>query len=244
MAVAAKEPLSAADLLSVKSRISWGAISAGAMVALTIYVVLMLLGVTVGIEVAVRGTDFNLGVGSALYTVLALAIAMFFGGWTASRLAVGEDRVEAILYAIVLWGVLFLGLIFLVASGMRTGFSAMMGVAWGSYSVSDDGARAGLDVDRIASDMKAAGVEEAQTEKFVSYLEQARQSPVSAVQRAADDPEARQAATEFVEASRTATRWTLSGIVVSLLLVIMGALIGAGEVPMPVPIGVIRPRRV
>lgn len=245
MAVAAKEPLSAADLLSVKSRISWGAISAGAMVALTIYVVLMLLGVTVGIEVAVRGTRLDLGAGSALYTVLALAVAMFFGGWTASRLAVGEDRVEAVLYAVVLWGVLFLGLIFLVATGVRTGFSAMMGLAWGSYAVPGDtagGAR--LDVDRIASDMKAAGVDEAQAEKFVSYLNQARQSPVSAVQRAADDPEARQAATEFVEVSRTATRWTLSGIVVSLLLVIMGALVGSGEVPVPVPIGVMRPRRV
>ena len=36
---------------------SWGAIAAGAMVALTIYVVLTLLGVALGIEAAVRGTD-------------------------------------------------------------------------------------------------------------------------------------------------------------------------------------------
>ena len=33
-----------ADLLAVKSRVSWGAIAAGAMVALTIYIVLTLLG--------------------------------------------------------------------------------------------------------------------------------------------------------------------------------------------------------
>ena len=99
--------LRSADLLAVRSRISWQAVSAGAMVALTIYVVLMLLGMAVGIEVAVRGRDVNLGVGSGLYTVIALAVAMFFGGWATSRLAVGEDKLEAVLHALVLWGVLF-----------------------------------------------------------------------------------------------------------------------------------------
>ena len=34
----------AADLLSVRSRISWGAIAAGAMVALSIYIVLTMSG--------------------------------------------------------------------------------------------------------------------------------------------------------------------------------------------------------
>jgi hypothetical protein len=82
---------SATDLLSVKSRVSWGAIAAGAMIALTIYVVLALLGLALGIEVAVRGPNEYLGPGAAVYTIVSLLLAMFFGGWATSRLAVGES---------------------------------------------------------------------------------------------------------------------------------------------------------
>ncbi len=242
MAVAATEPLKAADMISVRSRVSWGAVAAGAMVALTIYVVLMLLGVTVGIEVAVRGTNVDLGTGSGLYTVAVLAIAMFFGGWATSRLAVGEDKVEAVLHAVILWGVLFLGLVWLVASGVRTGFTALMGVASGTYATTESASP--MDVDRLASDLKQAGVEESQVDKAVSYYRQMKRSPVAAIQNATEDPEARQAAAVLVEASRQATRWTLTGVIVSLLLVIIGSLVGSGEVPIPVPIGVTRRRPV
>ena len=51
----------ATDLLAVRSRVSWAAIAAGAMIALAIYFVLTLLGIALGIELAVRGNDANLG---------------------------------------------------------------------------------------------------------------------------------------------------------------------------------------
>src|SRR6516225_7295365 len=128
---------SAADLLSVRSRVSWGAIAAGAMVALTIYVVLTILGVALGIEVAVRRAGGDLGAGAAIYSILALLLAMFFGGWATSRLAVGESKLEAILYSLILWGVLFTGMIWLLASGIRTGFGALIGVASGAYATDE-----------------------------------------------------------------------------------------------------------
>ena len=87
----------ARDLLAVRSRVSWGAITAGAMVALATYVVLTLLGLAVGIEVAVRGSDVSLGAPAAIYTLVTLLVAMFFGGWATSRLAVGESKLEAVL---------------------------------------------------------------------------------------------------------------------------------------------------
>ena len=116
-----------ADLLAVKSRVSWGAIAAGAMVALTIYIVLTLLGLALGIEAAVRGTDSSLGAGTAIYSIVVLLLAMFFGGWATSRLAVGESKTEAVLYGLILWGVLFLGMVWLLGAGLRTGFGAMVG---------------------------------------------------------------------------------------------------------------------
>ncbi|MHC5544549.1 hypothetical protein ACYOEI_40480, partial [Singulisphaera rosea] len=71
----------AIDLLSVRSRVSWGAIAAGAMIALSIYIILSMLGVALGIEAAVRGADTRLGAGAAIYSIVSLLLAMFFGGW-------------------------------------------------------------------------------------------------------------------------------------------------------------------
>ena len=58
--------LQASDLLALRSRVSWAAIAAGAMIATAIYFVLTLFGVALGIEVAVRGASTRLGAGAAI----------------------------------------------------------------------------------------------------------------------------------------------------------------------------------
>ena len=136
MSTEANRP-SATDLLAVKSRVSWGAIAAGGMIALTIYVILALLGVAVGVETAVRGPNVYFGTGAAIYAIFSLLLAMFFGGWATSRLAVGESKLEAVLYGVILWGALFAGMMWLVTAGIQTGFGAMVGVASGAYSDND-----------------------------------------------------------------------------------------------------------
>src|SRR4051794_19332307 len=79
----------ASDVLSVRSRVSWGAIAAGAMVSLAIYFLLTLLGTALGLELLVRGrTDFDvagrghvsLETGAAIFAIFTLLLAMFFGG--------------------------------------------------------------------------------------------------------------------------------------------------------------------
>jgi hypothetical protein len=224
--------LQASDLLAVRSRVSWAAILAGAMVALTIYIVLMLLGLTVGITAAIKGTHMDLGVGSGLYTVFALAVAFFFGGWTASRMAVGESRVEAVLYGVILWGVLFLGMLWLVASG--------------TYAVGADAAKAGadFDADRLAADLKEQGFDEQQVDRALGVYRDFRANPLKAARQlqeeAASNPETRAAVEQAKDITLQATYWTLSGVIVSLLLVIVGSLVGCGELPVPVPLGVTR----
>jgi hypothetical protein len=242
----AKPSLQPTDLLAVRSRVSWAAIIAGAMVALTIYIVLMLLGLAVGITAAIRGTDIDLGTGSGFYTLFALAASFFFGGWTASRLAVGESRLEAVLYGVILWGVLFLGMLWLVASGIRTGFTAMIGVASGTYAVASDasGAGADFDADRLAADLKEQGFDEQQVDKALGVYRDFRENPLRTARRLGDqvanDPDTRAAVEQAKDVTLRATYWTLSGVIVSLLLVIAGSLVGCGELPVPVPIGVTR----
>ncbi len=230
---------SAVDLVGVRSRVSWGAIAAGAMVALTIYIVLTMVGVALGIELAVRGTGTgnSLGAGAAIYAIVVLLLSMFFGGWATSRLAVGESKLEAVLYGLILWGVLFLGMVWLLGSGMRTGFGALFGTASGVYTT-DDGR---IDYDRVARDLKDAGVDQATVDKYRSYYDRVRGKPTAAAdvgRELSGDASAR-------EAAREASWWTVGGILISLATVILGSLVGSGELLQPVPIlGVRRaPRR-
>jgi len=169
----ARNPPNPADLLAVRSRVSWGAIAAGAMISLTIYIVLTLLGVALGVEVAMRGTDAPLGMGTAIYSIVVMLIAMFFGGWATSRLAVGESKTEAVLYGLILWGVLFLGMVWLLSAGLRTGFGAMVGTASGVYS-GDEGS---INVEQVTRDLKRAGVDDATVEKYRGLYERVRNDP-------------------------------------------------------------------
>jgi len=256
------------DILSVRSRVSWGAISAGAMVALSLYMLLTMLGVALGIEVAVRGADQNFGTGAAIYSILSLLVAMFFGGWATSRLAVGESKLEAVLYGLILWGVLFLGMVWLLSAGIRTGFGAMIGLSSGAYDVARDEAasesrpspglldavRSRYDTelggDRFVEDLKKTGLTEEQARKaqqeVKSRIDRLRNDPGSLPEVARDlanQPDVRQTAGQFAQGARQATWWTLLGVLVSMATVITGSLVGSGELLQPVPIlGVRRDR--
>jgi hypothetical protein len=256
------------DMLSVRSRVSWGAIAAGAMVALSLYMLFTMLGVALGIEVAVRGADQNLGTGAAIYSILALLIAMFFGGWATSRLAVGESKLEAVLYGLILWGVLFMGMVWLLSAGIRTGFGAMIGLSSGAYDVvrEDDTASAPspglidalrtrydteLGGDRFVEDLKKTGLTEDQARKaqqeVKSRIDRVRNDPGSFPEVARDiasQPDVRRTAGQLAQGARQATWWTLLGVLVSMVTVIVGSLVGSGELLQPVPIIGVRRNRV
>ena len=203
----AEPSLKASDLLAVRSRVSWGAIAAGAMVSLAVFVLLTLLGVALGIEVAVRGTDVNLGFGAAIYSILTLALAMFFGGWATSRLAVGESKLEAILYGVILWGLLFTGL--LVAGLLRRPdrLQRRRGRATGAYTVDEGAGGAAAAARPVAvEDLTKMGLDQEQAQKVRDFVEQTRTDPAATIRDVAAQPEVQQA-------SRQAAWWSLIGVV-------------------------------
>ncbi|HEX8198860.1 MAG TPA: hypothetical protein VF590_00090 [Isosphaeraceae bacterium] len=215
---------------------SWGAIAAGAMVALAVFVLLTLLGVALGIEVVVRGATENFGAGAAIYSIVTLMLAMFFGGWATSRLAVGESKLEAVLYGVILWGLLFAGLLWLVSSGVRTGFSAVVGTATGAYGGGGQGgSAAGAQPVDPADIEKNLGVSRETAQQFSEYVNRLQSSPGQTVREAVSQ-------TGVQQTSRQAAWWSLGGVVLSMVTVILGSLMGSGDLPVPVPIlGVRRP---
>jgi hypothetical protein len=261
--------LRAVDVLSVRSRVSWGAISAGAMVALAVYFVLTLLGVAIGLEGAVRGQP-NLGFGAALYSIITLLLAMFLGGWSVSRLAVGESKLEAILYGVILWGVLFLGMFWLVSVGVRVGFGAILGLTYGAAPMAPGGGQdagssssgglvnsvvsrydASFGGGKFEQDLKSMGVDEEKAKSIQAMVNdrlagiRTGAAPLAdQVRDAVNDPAVRENALAAVDQTRRATWYTLLGVLVSMVTVIVGSLIGSGDLPSPVPIlGVRKPVR-
>ena len=88
------------------SRISWGAILAGAIVASTLTALLTLLGVGIGlISTDAFTTADNFAIASAIWYVIAGTIALFIGGWIAARLANSRDRTDGLLHGLTTWGV-------------------------------------------------------------------------------------------------------------------------------------------
>ena len=242
--------LKATDLLAVKSRVSWGAIAAGAMVALSIYLLLSFVGLAVGLELASRPRMAeSLGVGTSIYVIVSLLLAMFFGGWATSRLAVGESKLEAVLYGVILWGVLFVGMFWLVGSGFSAGFGAIMSGAVAvadddNDGVPDDGStRRYVDSDQFVADMSKMGVDGEQAKKLQGTLKERLDTLRNAPTRLPDElkkdlkePAVQRATTQIADASRTAAWYSLAGVVLSMVAVIVGSLMGSGDLPVPVPV--------
>src|SRR5205814_5449530 len=73
------------------ARISWGAIFAGAIIALATQLVLTLIGAAVGLATLDPATGQNpsgttLGIGAAVWLVISSFVSLFLGGYVAGRL--------------------------------------------------------------------------------------------------------------------------------------------------------------
>lgn len=204
----------AEDLLPVRSRVSWGAIFAGAAVALALYFLLSLLGAAVGLSVSDSIRSENLGTGAAIWAVVSMLISLFLGGVVTSQCTAGENQLEAFLYGVILWGVMFASLVWLMATGVRMGFNAMLGAA-NVAALS----RTDLSTDELERRATRAGL----TPEQVARLKAATPAPED-VRALASDPQTQAVATR-------AAWWAFGGTLLSMLAAIGGSLAGSGPSP-------------
>jgi hypothetical protein len=191
------------DLLPVRSRVSWGAIVAGAFTALAVYLLLWSLGAALGLSFVNNVSDQTLGVGAGIWAVATTLLALFLGGWVASQCTAGENKLEAIIYGVVVWGVFFGILMWLMASGVRMGFNALMGVASTpavSRQITDE-------------DLRASGFTPAQ----ITDMREQFDKLGTQVREVAADPRA-----------STAAWWTFAGILFSMAAAVVGSVLGSG----------------
>src|SRR5215472_5327120 len=92
------------------SRISWGAVLAGAVVAAATMLLLSYLGVAIGAGALhlthISATDLrSYGLGAGIWTAVNLILSMGFGGYVAARLSGTHSHLDGELHGITVWAV-------------------------------------------------------------------------------------------------------------------------------------------
>ena len=114
------------DLVSVGSRVSWGAIFGGSLLALAIYLLLSVLGAATGLSIRNRVTEENLRMTAVLWAIGTSCLALFVGGLMSSVFTVGENKTEAVVYGILTWALTFALVIGLGSLGFATNATTLI----------------------------------------------------------------------------------------------------------------------
>lgn len=121
----------------LRHRISWGAILAGALVAIVVGASLNILGAGIGltaVDVQARDTPAagTMGLAGAVWLVVSNLLGLALGGYVAARLSGTSDRSDATLHGAAVWATAFLVSAMLlgnvVSGAASTAGSALSGV--------------------------------------------------------------------------------------------------------------------
>ena len=209
-------PVSREDLVGTGSRINWGPIVAGSVLALSLYFLLSLLGAATGLSVSDKFDSRNIGIGAAIYAIVVTALCLFIGGAVATQLAVGENKREAGIYGLLVWSLTFAMMLALVVGGVRAGFGAMVGVVTAGSNVAQAGGTQNApnpqaDLENAA---RKAGYTDAQINDFKTTLK---------------NPTAPSVTKEEALDTGTNVTWVaFAGTLISMLAAVGGGLFGAG----------------
>jgi hypothetical protein len=90
-----------------RSRISWGAVLAGAVVAVATTLLLSLLGAAMGAGSihTLDTTSADYGTGGAFWEIVNVALSMALGGYVAARLSGTHSHLDGELHGMTTWGV-------------------------------------------------------------------------------------------------------------------------------------------
>ena len=135
---------------TLRSRVSWGAIIAGALVAVAIGTMLNLLGLAVGattVDVVEHSTPDagTLGIGASIWLLVSNLIGLLVGGYVAARLSGTSDKADATLHGLATWATAYLVSAVLLGN-IVSGVSSAAGSAIGSVTGS-----AGRAISSVAS---------------------------------------------------------------------------------------------
>lgn len=160
------------SVMPVMRRISWAAIFGGLAIALISELLLNLLGIGLGAS-TIHPTSSNgasaqsVGIGSAIWFVIATVISLFAGGWVAGRLAGIPRKADGVLHGLIAWSLTSLFTVYLLTTavgGVISGATGALGTVFtaagsgiaavapvAAKSVNNQIAKSGVSTDDITS---------------------------------------------------------------------------------------------
>jgi hypothetical protein len=105
------------------TRLSWGSIFAGVIIAIAVQLVLGILGTGIGLTMVdpVEGTTpgaAGFGIGAGIYWLITTIVALGAGGYAAARVAGVHARFDALVHGLVVWGVTLILTLYLLTSAV------------------------------------------------------------------------------------------------------------------------------
>lgn len=171
-------PIDELRAAKMPTRLSWGAIFAGVVIAVAVQLVLGILGTGIGLTMVdpVEGTTpgaAGFGIGAGIYWLITTIVALGAGGYAAARVAGVHDRFDALVHGLVVWGVTLILTLYLLTS-------AVGGIIGGAFrTVGAVAGAAGSSVGAVAPKVASvAGVDESDVRsEAAAYLSDAPSDP-------------------------------------------------------------------
>ena len=177
-ATTGRAPVDELYLGKTPARLSWGAIFAGVVIAVAVQLVLGILGAGIGLTMVdpVEGTTpgaTGFGIGAGLYWLITTVLALGTGGYAAARVAGVQERFDALVHGLTVWGVTLILTLYLLTS-------AVGGIIGGAFrTVGTVAGAAGTTVGAAAPAAAAvAGIDESDVRsEAAAYLSDAPSDP-------------------------------------------------------------------
>jgi hypothetical protein len=203
------------DVAGVRSRISWPAVLAGAVIAVAVNLVFTMFFSAVGLSLTETDVRANaIGVGALIAVLLGMLAALFVGGWVTSQLTAGETEREAIFYGILTWATAIGISVVLVGMSVRAGYFALVGGAMVAQQAPEV-----QNAQNWEQALRNAGATQAQIDSVRTGLDPNRARAV------ANDP----ATQEQARRAAIGASWAaVVGVLLSMATAIGGALVGRG----------------
>jgi hypothetical protein len=212
---AGEGPAKVEDVAGVRSRVSWPAVLAGAVVAIAANLVFTMFFAAVGLSLTEADVRANaIGTGTLIAVLLGMLASLFIGGWVTVQLTAGESERESILYGILTWATAAALSAALVGMSLRTGYFALVGGAMVAGQAPE--VQNAQSLDQAA---RNAGASQQQIDAFRNSLDPNR------VREAANNPDNQEKARQ---AAIGASWAALVGVLLSMATAIGGALVGRG----------------
>lgn len=141
--------ISTSSTPALLSRVSWGAIFAGTIIALGTLILLGMMGSAIGFRSVDPGSGAafdGVGIGAAIWWILSSIIALGIGGYVAGRLSGIPDKASSSAHGAAVWGLVTVLTLWLATSAigsvLNTATSALTGAVQAAGNVAGTAARA------------------------------------------------------------------------------------------------------